>query len=113
MRRRWRNGANPCIVPSQGRGGNSRNRAHGRDALSGGSGGGSRGGWVYSNSSGRGRGGWDYSGNGAWIRAAGRGRRGMDHPRSETVSSSGLHHGWAREGEEEERELQTENENVN
>ena len=30
-----------------------------------------------------------------------RGRRGAAHPRSKVVSSACLHHGWAREGEEE------------
>ena len=41
------------------------------------------------------------------------GRRGIAHPRPKSVSSMDLHHGWAREGEDEERELQTGNENVN
>ena len=31
------------------------------------------------------------------------GRRGMANPRPESVSSAGLHHGWAREREEVER----------
>ena len=48
-------------------------------------------------------GGWDCSDGEAWIRAAGRGRRGMTHPRPESVSSAGLHHGGTREGEEVER----------
>ena len=39
----------------------------------------------------------------AWIGAVGKGRGGATHPRPESVSSEGLHHGWAREGEEVER----------
>ena len=42
-------------------------------------------------------------GDRAWIGAAGRGRGGAAHLRPEGVPSAGLHHGWAREGEEVER----------
>ena len=78
---RGRNKVNPGMVPTWG--GSSSNKGmgsssslcitYGRTAL--GSGGGGR----------------------ARVGPAGKGRRGAVHPRSEVVSSSCLHHGWARE----------------
>ena len=88
------------MVPAWGRSNNNRGmgsssslcRTHNRTALgSGKGGGGSRRGH---NNDGGGR---------ARVGPAGRGRRGAAHPRSEVVSSTRLHHGWAREGEEMER----------
>ena len=85
------------MVPPWGRGSSSRGRIHGRNALSGGSGGhggGDSGGLNCSGGGGGGR---------AWIGAVSRGRRRAAHPRPVAVSSMGLRHGWAREGEEVER----------
>ena len=39
----------------------------------------------------------------AWIGAADKGRGGAGHHRPKSVSSAGLHHGWAREVEEVEK----------
>ena len=83
-------------------GSSSRGRTHDRTALSSNksSGRGRQGG-------GSGRGGWNCnSGCGrAWIGAVDRGRRRAVRPRTVVVSSAGLHHGWAREGEEVEKRI--------
>ena len=81
------------MVPPWGRGSSSRGRTHGRNDLSGGSGGC------------RSRHRSDGSGGGSrnWVGAAGKGRRRLPHYGPEAVSSVRLHHGWAREGEEMER----------
>ena len=99
--RGW-NGANPSVVSPRGRGSrgmggrNSRGGAYSSTALSGSTsrhgGGGSRSGWKSSGGGCR-----------AWIGAAGKGRGGAARLRPESVSSVGLHLGWAREGEEVER----------
>ena len=83
---------------SRGMGGrSSRGGAHSSTALSGstsrhGGGGGIRSCWNSNGGEDR-----------AWIGAVGKGRGGAVHPRLESVSSAGLHHGWVREGEEVER----------
>ena len=81
---RWRNGANPGMVPPRGRGSDSRSRTHGKDALSGGS---------------KSSGGWSR----AVVGAVDRGRRRLPHSGSKVVSFACLHHGWVGEGEEMER----------
>ena len=73
------------------RGNESRSRTHGKDALSGGNGGCSKGC--------RSIGGWSR----ARVGAVGRGRRILSHSGSESMSSACLHHGWVGEGEEMER----------
>ena len=92
----WQRGwseANPSVVSPRGRGSStremggrsSREEPHSSTALSG-----SR----SRNGDGGGR---------AWIGSACRGRGVAAHPSPEGVSSAGLHHDWAREGEEVER----------
>ena len=99
---RWRNGANPGMVPPRGRASNSRSRTHGRDALSGGRsrhGGESRSKHDGGNSGCRSSDG----GSRARVGAACKGRRRFPHSGSEVVSSARLHHGWVGVGEEMER----------
>ena len=124
MRRRRRNGANLGMVPPRGRGSDSRSRTYGRDALSGGNGGGRsrhssggrsrHGGGCRSRHGNGNRGcrssdgdnkGCSSSGDGsrAKVGAAGIGRRRLSHSGSEAMYSARLHHGWVEEGEEMER----------
>ena len=93
-RRGW-SGANPSVVSPRGRGCSargiggrcSRGETHSSTALSG-----SRGS------------GWRHGGGGrSWVGAAGRGRGGKAYLGLKSVSSAGLHHARAREGEEMER----------
>ena len=87
------------MVPPWDRGSNSRGRTHGKNALSGGSGG------YKSRHGDGGSGGWRCSSDDirAWVGATDRGRRRVPHSRPEAVSSARLHHGCAVEGEEMER----------
>ena len=97
MWRKGRNGANLGMVPHWGRGSNSRGRTHGRNALSGDSGG------CRSRHGGGGGGGHDGGGSRAWVGARRRGRRRLPHSGPEAMSFAHLHHVWAGEGEEMER----------
>ena len=56
------------------------------------------GGGSYSSQSNSG-GGWGYSGR----RNGSGGRGGTAHPRPESMTTAGIHHGWVRGGEEVER----------